>query len=77
MADQCLSAAEELHLGLSRALYGFARVLRLSKLRDLLSAARLGPDATVYLLGRRHCCPPHATEAQQEEVRAAAVSYAR
>jgi hypothetical protein len=66
MAEQ-LSATEELQLGLSKALYGVARVLRLSKLRDLLSAARLGPDATVYLLGRRYCCPPHATEAQQEE----------
>ena len=74
MAEQCLSAAEELQLGLSRAFYGVARVLRLTKLRDLLSAARLGPDATVYLLGHRYCCPPHATEAQQEEVGPLALS---
>lgn len=74
MAEQ-LSATEELQLGLSRALYGVARVLRLGKLRDLLSSALLGPDATVYLLGRRYCCPPHATEAQQEEVGASVLSY--
>lgn len=70
MSGDELSAIDRVSLGLSRSYYAASRVLRLSKLRDLLAAGvSITPGAPVWLLGSCYSCPPGATEAQEEEVR--------
>ena len=71
LGEQELSAVDQLSLGLSRTYYAVAKALRLNKLRDLLgSSITLDAEGQLFLLGCSHSCPPHASEAQQEEVRA-------
>ena len=65
-----LSAVDQLSLGLSRTYYALARALRLNKLRDLLGSSITLDGEGLFLLGCSYSCPPNASEAQQEEVRA-------